>query len=1133
MPRYTEAELNELKQAIDLVALIQSRGIALTKHGSKDLKGLCPFHNDTNPSLIVSPHKNLWNCPACGKGGDCIRFVQEYDGVSFRHAVELLKNGHVVDSSDRVKKATIPKLPAPVELDIDDHKQLIRVIDYYHERLLQTTPARDYLEKRGIFSAEAAKTFKLGYADRTLGLRLPHKNRKNGKVIREQLEKIGVYRETGREHLNGCLVIPVIDENGLITEVYGRKLSDKNANKGILSHLYLPGPHKGIWNPTCLAGKEVILCESLIDALTFWVHGFRNVTASYGTDGFTPDHLAAFIDRRIETIFIAYDRDDAGDAGAAKVAERLTDEGIRCRRVQFPRGMDTNTYALNVKPADRSLRLLLESAPWIEGQRPVTSNQRPGKTQSPTTRGLQTELVVEDQLLTDINDHEQKELQRPDSLAESDGNGTGSLSSTQTLSEGRKPCSVGSDKESIGLGTGEHCGGARPSASEGVLPVSGNGPGQSLGTRDTADTCAQPGVHPPERVAEAGNNDSGNRQSHQRPDENAKLKETGRWSLAAGNCRFNGDDIEISLGERRYRVRGLARNNSYDILKVNLRVGKDDFFHFDTLDLYNARHRKAFIHAASDELKVEPDTIKRDVGRVLLKLEELQEQNLTEALEVDKPEVVELDDIEKSEALELLRSPQLLDRIAADFEACGLVGERANALVAYLAAVSRLTDDPLAVIIQSSSSAGKSSLLDAVLSFMPEEDQVKYTAMTGQSLFYMGETELQHKILAISEEEGAEQAGYALKILQSEKHLRIASTGKDPKTGRLITQEYHVNGPSAMFFTTTAAEVDEELQNRCLVLTVNEERRQTEHIHTLQRNSRTLDGMLCGQEKKRLQSLHCNAQRLLKPLLVVNPYAKQLTFCSHSLRTRRDHVKYLNLINAIALLHQYQRPIRTVMHNSKRLSYIEVTLDDINSANALAGEVMGVSLDELPPQTRKLLHALETIAKARCKAEEIELRDLRLSRREIREATGWSDTQLRVHLGRLVDMEYLLVHAAGRGGRCLYEVLYRGEGNNGERFLMNLTDIEKLRQLHDYDAKVAGKKEKVAPRLRVDSGPVAPRSQSKNSVETTSEQNNNDTKPINPPEDHVTGLSKNESSYIQERRSDVSGQNDESSEKAS
>ena len=85
--------------------------------------------------------------------------------------------------------------------------------------------------------------------------------------------------------------------------------------------------------------------------------------------------------------------------------------------------------------------------------------------------------------------------------------------------------------------------------------------------------------------------------------------------------------------------------------------------------------------------------------------------------------------------------------------------------------------------------------MDAVLGFVPGEDRVRFSAMTGQSLFYMGETDLAHKVLAVAEEEGAERASYALKLLQSEGELSIASTGKDTATGRLVTHTYTVTGP--------------------------------------------------------------------------------------------------------------------------------------------------------------------------------------------------------------------------------------------------------------------------------------------------------------------------------------------------
>jgi len=145
--------------------------------------------------------------------------------------------------------------------------------------------------------------------------------------------------------------------------------------------------------------------------------------------------------------------------------------------------------------------------------------------------------------------------------------------------------------------------------------------------------------------------------------------------------------------------------------------------------------------------------------------------------------------------------------------------------------------------------------------------------MTGQSLFYMGETDLKHKVLAIVEEEGAARAAYALKLLQSEGVLSIASTGKDATTGRLITHQYRVEGPVMLFLTTTAIDLDEELLNRCLVLTVDEDRAQTQAIHKKQRETQTLEGLLARRERDETLRVHRNAQRLLKPLFVSNPYA--------------------------------------------------------------------------------------------------------------------------------------------------------------------------------------------------------------------------------------------------------------------
>ncbi|MBC7513497.1 MAG: toprim domain-containing protein, partial [Herminiimonas sp.] len=834
MARIPAEDIEQLKNDVSVERLVELTGIALKKSG-KDRIGLCPFHDDAEPSLVVTPVKNLWHCFGCQTGGGPIDWVIKSRGVSFRHAVELLRADPALVAQGvqetMVKRATVRHLPAPVAFDADDQSLLNQTIDYYHETLTQSPEALAYLKARGLDHPDLIERFRLGYANRTLGLRLPEKNRVAGDQIRTRLQKIGLYRDSGHEHFNGSLVVPTIDDAGNVVEVYGRKIRD-DLRKGTPAHLYLPGPHRGVWNaPALAASKEIIVCEALIDAMTFWCAGFTHVTAAYGVEGFTDDHLTLFKRHGTERVLIAYDRDDAGDRAAGKLADTLIGIGIECLRVQFPKGMDANSYALKLTPAHQSLGLVLRQAEWI-GRGP-RHDSVPVVHVVPAVASLAAPVVA-------------------------------------------------------------------PSAVD----------------------------LPPEPISAP--NDKG--------------------------------ELVITFADRHWRVRGWAKNLSPEQMRVNLQVrregGEVDTYHVDTLDLYAARARAAYIKQAAIELGVPDETVKRDLGQVLLKLETLQDDAIGHnAQPKSKTPILSADD--ERAALELLQAPDLIGRIVADMERCGVVGEANNLLAGYLAAVSRKLDTPLAILIQSSSAAGKSSLMEAVLAMVPQEERVQYSAMTGQSLFYLGENDMQHKILAIAEEEGVRQAAYALKLLQSDGELTMASTGKDDVTGNLVTKQYKVKGPVMLMLTTTAIDVDEELMNRCLVLTVNESREQTRAIHARQRMKQTLEGMLATSDKQAITTLHQNAQRLLQSVTVVNPYADRLTFLDDKTRMRRDHMKYLTLIRAIALLHQHQRDIKTVRHRGQTLAYIEATKDDIALANTIAHDVLGRTLDELPPQTRRLLTLLQ------------------------------------------------------------------------------------------------------------------------------------------------------------------------------
>jgi hypothetical protein len=722
-----------------------------------------------------------------------------------------------------------------------------------------------------------------------------------------------------------------------------------------------------VWNEEALiASKEIVLCEALIDALTFWTAGIRQVTASYGVNGFTADHRAAFEKHGTERVYIAYDRDEAGDKAAEKLAEELMGMGIECFRVLFPKGMDANAYALKVQPAAKSLAVLLNKAQWL------------GKGQRPEPRALEPVIVAEPEI------------------------------------EPEPAAAKAAAKEEIIAATPEPA----PAAS---IPAEIEEQVFSLAAEPepVAPTEPEPGTAAPAPTIDVP-------------------------------VEIRGEDIFIQQGERRYRIRGLHKNLSYELLKVNVLVSGmtphgESAFHVDTLDLYVARQRSVFTKQAAQEIGLKEEVIRRDLGRILMKLEELQDEQIKKALEPEKKEI-EISPEERAEALALLRDPRLLERIIEDFALCGVVGEETNKLVGYLGVVSRHLEAPLAIIVQSSSAAGKSSLMEAVLAFLPDEQRVQYSAMTGQSLFYMGEQDLKHKVLAIVEEEGAHSASYALKLLQSEGVLTIASTGKDPATGRLLTHQYRVEGPVMIFLTTTAIDLDEEMLNRCLVLSVNEDRAQTQAIHRVQREAQTLEGLLQRRDRSTILAVHRNAQRLLKPVFVANPYARELTFLDSQTRTRRDHMKYLTLIRSIALLHQHQRPRKAVEHRGRMVEYIEVALADIAVANRLAHEVLGRSLDELPPQTRRLLLAVDTMVTAECERQKMARSDYRFSRRDVREATGWGDTQLKIHLHRLEEMEYLLAHRGGRGQSFVYELVFARQADSGKPTLPGLIEIDKLKE---------------------------------------------------------------------------------------
>jgi DNA primase len=496
--------------------------------------------------------------------------------------------------------------------------------------------------------------------------------------------------------------------------------------------------------------------------------------------------------------------------------------------------------------------------------------------------------------------------------------------------------------------------------------------------------------------------------------------------------------LTLNASDREYRARGLAAVG-LDRLRVNLRVKTDKGFHLDTIDLYQARSRASFAQAALTATGLPEARIAKDLLELVDRLEEERLRMRREDRHSENEPAVMTDE-DRRQALEFLKSPDLIERIAADFEAAGLVGERAGALVAYLAAVSRKLTKPLSVLIVARTGAGKSSLQDALCSLLPPEEVVRVTRLTGQALFYKDPDSLKGKVLAIAEEEGAAQAVYSLRTLASDQWLSIAATRTDPQTGKLHTEHYEIHGPVSILITTTSPEAfDEETRSRFIPLTLNESVEQTRAILARQRSRHTLDGALAEAGAETIRKRHHHAQRLLRPLRVVNPYVDRLTYPEDRLIARREQEKYLTLINVIAYLRQFRKEVKRACRDDVAIEYVEVDPEDIALANELAREVLWRGWDELAPPVRGMKRELEKLYARRASEQGIEAAAVAMTRREIREAVGWSDWQVRMYCQRLVEMEYLILAGNGNGRPCQYYLARPEEAD--EPRLAGLVDV--------------------------------------------------------------------------------------------
>jgi len=843
----TKEGIESVKAANELQAVVAERGIELRKKGRVAV-ARCPFHDEKTASFTITPSKGLYHCFGCGAAGDVIGFVTKYDRVSFGSALETLakRAGLQLSKVMEERPRILPRTPLSVLTPPPPLKGngsngngrhaapahslavLSRAVEHYHRTFCEREDAQAYLKTRGLADLDLLRALKVGYADGSLLKVIP----KDGEV-REALVSLGVITSEDRELLGGCVVVPIPDPvSGQWTTLYGRGMKTDR-------HCYLPGPLRGVLNfQAARLSGEVILTESVMDALSFHQAGIATAIPIYGTNGFTPDHLDTLKREGVVRVILALDNDDAGRKASALLKEKLTAAGIAVRVASFPPG------------------------------------------------------------IKDAND----------------------------LLVSRKSDSVEAFREVL----------------------------------DAAEPRPTPPA--PSPLSE-------------------KPSPVDELTLSRDGLTYHARPYPASLGR----------------LRATVKVERDGRFHVDTLDLYSSRSRTEFARRAGKALGVEPDAVEPHLLALLVDAEKAANEKTG-----DEAQAELMTDSERASALALLKRPDLLDQVAKDIDALGYVGEDVNKRLLYLVAVSRKLSDPLSAIVLSQSGAGKSGMTEVIEKLCPPEDVVLLTRLTPQSLYYTEPGFLDQKLVIVEERYGSLEADYSIRVLQSRKKLIAAAPIKDPQTGSLKTKIFTVEARAAFIEATTASSVNHENATRCFELTMDESREQTERIHERQRLQRTEAGLRLRQEAEAITRRHWNAQRLLEPAPVVIPYADRLTFPSAWMRTRRDHARFLNLIEVSAFLHQHQR--------ERRGGAIVASLADYAVAYALAGEVLADTLSDLKKPLR------EAYARIR----ELSLKCGSVTRSEVRDALALPDSTVRRWLTELVELEYLEAEATKQGKAARY-----------------------------------------------------------------------------------------------------------------
>jgi len=418
----------------------------------------------------------------------------------------------------------------------------------------------------------------------------------------------------------------------------------------------------------------------------------------------------------------------------------------------------------------------------------------------------------------------------------------------------------------------------------------------------------------------------------------------------------NPNKLTYSTPELRFTIWGGIEKDNLHRLKVNLLVEQttDSLKYYqDDVNLYSNAQLQRFIKGVAEELETSSTTIKntlKDLSTQLaeyrLKLNEAEQRAL-------QPKIYQMTKEEEREALAFLKGKQLVRNTLAAIEKGGLIGEQKNGLLLFFLYLSRLMDEPLHAIIFGKSGSGKTYLQTRVSECLPEESLRTITSLTENTLYYSAKDFWKHKVLLIEDLEGVYNAFLPLREFMSKQSITKLTTDKDAK-GNNVQKLLTVEGPICVSGATTQESIYEDNANRSYLLHIDES---PNHLNEVMQHQRKVQaGLINETEQEKAKQVLRNAQRLLRSIKIINPYAPQLEIPQCVFKKLRTNMHYLKLIEIITFYNQKQRDIKT---DTNGKPYIETAIEDIECANFLVKETLLRKSDELSGELRNFFESLK------------------------------------------------------------------------------------------------------------------------------------------------------------------------------